>query len=291
MISGYCIGMKPYYGEGSVLKETKKIFIRLIVPYLVWSMVYMFIGGSVKSAERYIAVFTLRGIAPLWFLAALALCEFIFFIIAKATLALNKNRRLIVLGAIAVICLITGYALRFLNPYFEDNDSNTEIIINYLFITFARFFISMPTFIFGYILSNTSVIYKISKKLGAVVGIALIGIVVAAVSICRLSVNTHLFSISNYWIFTVVSLCGSVGTILISYSIEDFAAALSFLGKNSLGLMILHYVPFKTLKYTGDLAAFIWNNQIFVSFLSLALTVLITIGAITLIKKKFFIFK
>ena len=291
LISGYCAGMKKSFRDISFVSQAKKVFTRLIVPYLVWSLIYLFLSGGIASAERYTAVLTLRGIAPLWFLGTLAMCELVFFLMAKGLEKLGKNRQLIVFAIIAVVSILTGFIMRIIKVNCSLSTDNFTMVGYYLYNTFGRLFISLPSYILGFILIRINFVKSIGKVWSLIGSAVLLTTVVTVVISSKLAVNCHLFYTNKYWIFTLVSLCGAVGVFLLSYSVESFGKPLVYLGQNSLAIMILHYIPFKTVKYAGNAVSPIWDNDIFVGLTATLLTILATIAAIYLVKKKFFLYK
>ena len=291
LISGYCIGMKKSYGEGKLLPELKKVFTKLIVPYLVWSAIYIFLSDKLTSPMHHTATLTLRGLAPLWFLATLAMCEIRFFAIAKAIKKCKPAGQYIILGVIAAASIIIGFTLRILAEKYDFSTETMTMAGYFIFIAIGRLFISLPSYILGFIISKTQLIYKFRKIPAFFVGALFITAVSFIVFLGNLKVNCHLFTTNHYWLFTLTSVLGALGIMLISYSVEKIGFGLSYLGQNSLGLMILHYVPFKTVKYSSVFVSVIWDNEIFISLAATAVATAVTMGAIYLVKKKFFIYK
>lgn len=293
VISGYCIGLKDYSSQRMprLWDEYKKISLNLLAPYFVWSFVYMYIGGSLESAERYKAVFTLRGIAPLWFLAALALCEFVLFAVLKITRTLSIRKQIFLFAGIAAVCITAGFGLFSLREFYELSAKHNGVATYYLFVTVSRFIISMPLVLLGYITAKANILKRFKKSTSAIAGILLMSVTVFLVIISRLEVNFHLFEPDNYWIFLLCSISGSAGVLMISRSAEKLLGFLGALGQNSLAIMILHYIPFKAIEYSGKIAAFVWNNELFVSFFASALTLGVCFVGIWLVKKKFFLYK
>lgn len=291
MISGYCIGMKKDFADTKFIQELKKVFFRLILPYLVWSLLYIVISGKFDSAARYVATVTLRGIAPLWFLATLAMCELSFFAFSKLIRKHNTICKNIILAIVAIVSVIIGFVMQILKAELNlDADTMTRAGY-YVFITFGRLFISLPPYILGYILKKSGFIYKAGKLISLIMGIVLIcGVSVLVISL-QLRNNCHLFYTNNYWMFTLVALLGAIGVMMLSYSAERIHLILGYLGQNSLGLMILHYIPFKTVKYSYNAVSPIWNNEIFISIAATIVATSATLGVIYLVKKKFFLYK
>ena len=290
MISGYCIGIKNNFAETKFCLELKKVFFRLILPYLIWSLLYIILADKLMSPTRYIATLTLRGLAPLWFLATLAMCELCFFGFSKLVKKLSNTKKITVMSLIAVLSILIGFIMQMLKTELDLSTETMTKVGYFVFITFGRLFISLPSYIFGYILAKTKLIYKVGKTLSVIIGIVLIAGVSLIVIFSRMRTNCHLFITNQYWLFTLTALLGAIGIMMIAYTIEKLSL-LGYLGQNSLGIMVLHYIPFKTINHSYNAVSPIWNNEIFISLAATVLVTAVTMGVIYLVKKKFFLFK
>lgn len=291
-ISGYCLGLKKDTGEKPLfLPQLKKLTRNLLLPYTVWSAVYMFLGGQLESTERLKAVFTARGIAPLWFLAALFLCELAFVLLRMLTYKLSAKGKTAVYIIVCAVCFCFAYVLWLVCRTYSFSTKTLGTTLFYLFITCGRFMMSMPLLILGYIISQAQIIVKTGKlKCGILGGIFLI-LTVVAVYVSSLSTNLHLFKTNNLPVLICTAVLGSVGVLMLSYSLGEHSKVLNFLGTNSLAIMILHYIPFKTIYYSNMFVRTFTNNSYIVSILATAITMSVTVLAIWLVKKKFFLYK
>ncbi len=290
-VTGYLLGLRKYDGGFSLSKQLKKVGLTLFLPYFVWSFVYMYIGSALENLERYKAVFTLRGIAPLWFLAALGLCEVVFFAFIYITRKMGEGKRLVLLGILGVLSLTAGFLMEYIKLTLGLSSENPGVATYYMFVTLARFFLSFPVLVFGFFFSKADVPKRLGKAGCLIFGLVLMGGVVAVTLLCDLKVNLHTFDISSLMVFVPVAFAGSAGVLMLSYSVEKIASFLSLLGQYSLGIMILHYLPFKALKYSVELADFVWSNEIFTSFFATVLVLGISLLGVFLVKKRFFIIR
>ena len=290
-VTGYLLGLRKYEVDFSLLKQVKKIGLSLFVPYFVWSIVYMYIGGALENSERYKAVFTLRGIAPLWFLAALGLCELVFFALMYSIRKMSDGRKLALFAVLGVLSLALAFLMEYIKTALGLSRENPGVATYYLFVTIARFFLSFPVLVFGFLFAKADVLKRLGKVWCLILGLVLMGAVVSVTVLSDLRVNMHTFEISSLPLFVPVAFAGAAGTLMLSYSAEKFASPLSLPGQYSLGIMILHYMPFKALKYSLKLADFVWGNEVFLSLFATVLTLGISFLGVYLIKKKFFIFK
>ncbi len=288
-VTGYLAGLRKYNSEFSFLKQLKKIGLSLFLPYIVWSFVYMYIGGALENLERYKAVFTLRGIAPLWFLAALGLCEVVFFAVLYLARKLSEGKGIALFVALGVLSLLAGFVMEYIKVNFGLSSENPGVATYYIFVTVARFFLSFPMVVLVFLFAKAGVLKKLGKVWSLLLGLVLMGVVVAVTMLTDLKVNMHTFEISNLPLFVAVAFGGSIGVMMLSFSVEKFSTALSLMGQYSLGIMILHYMPFKALKYSVELAGALWSNEIFTSLFATALTLGVSFLGIYLIKKKFFL--
>mgnify|MGYP003293551648 CR=1 FL=1 len=291
MISGYCIGIKNNFAELTFAQEFKKVFLRLLLPYFVWSLIYIILSDKLVSIKYYLATFTLRGLAPLWFLATLAMCEICFFTTLKIIKKRKEKQGLLIFILIGAICLALGFAMQVIKTELDLSTDTMTTAGYYLYVSVGRLFISIPSYILGYLLVKTGFLKRVNKVASFVIGALLLAIVAILVAVFNLKTNCHLFYTSNYLLFIITSFAGAAGILLISRCIENFGMGLSFIGQNSLGLMILHYPPFKTISYTSNAVAHLWSNENFISISATVITTAITLGFIYLVKKKFFLFK
>ena len=290
-VTGYLSGLRKYQGDFSFSKQLKKIGLSLFVPYIVWSFVYMYIGGALENIERYKAVFTLRGIAPLWFLGALGLCELVFFGVMYLARKMGESKQIAFFVTLGVLSLALAFLMEYIKANFGLSAENPGVATYYVFVTVARFFLSFPVLVLGFLFAKADVLKRMGRVWCLILGLVLMGAVVSVTMLTDLKVNMHTFEISNLPLFVPVAFAGSVGVMMLSYSAGKFASPLSLLGQYSLGIMILHYMPFKALKYSLKLAGFVWGNEIFLSLFATILTLGISFLGVYLIKKKFFIFK
>ncbi len=291
-ISGYCLGLKKDTGERpAFLPALKKISRNLLLPYIVWSAVYLFISGKLESPQRLNAVFTARGIAPLWFLAALALCELAFAVLRLATYRLSKKNKTALYLLLSVVLFGAAYVLWLVRDINSLNTKTIGMTPYYLFVTASRFMLTMPILLLGYVVSQAELIKKAGKLKSGIFGGLLLGATCVVVALSQLSANFHLFKSSNLPVLMCTSLMGSLGILMLSYALGERSKILNFMGVNSLAIMILHYMPFRTMDYSNILARTFTNNPFLLSLLATIAALLISLLLVWFIKNKFFIYK
>lgn len=291
-ISGYCLGLKKDTGEKpQLLPQLKKLTRNLLLPYIVWSGIYMFLGEQLTSSERLKAVFTGRGIAPLWFLAALFLCEFAFVLLKRLTYKLSSKGKTAIYISVCILCFCLAYAMWHISRTHSFSAKSMGTTLFYLFIACGRFFLSMPLLILGYIISQAQLIQKAGKLRCGILGGVFLVLTFAVVFLSRLSTNLHLFRSDNMPVLICTAILGSMGVLMLAYSLGEHSRILNFLGSNSLAIMILHYTPFKSMYYSNMLVRTFTDNPYIISILATAITMAVTLLAVWLVKKKFFLYK
>lgn len=286
-ISGICLSLNKESKKTTLKEKIKKISLKLLLPYFIWSFIYMFLSNTLFKTKNLITTFTFRGLAPLWFLAALAFCEVIFFIIKNFTKKENESKTLI------IICLISFLLSYILNQkIIYEFFNNSHYLVNSIYIFIGRFLYSFPILTTGYLLNEYHAFEKIKKKnFSIILGIILLSIAIYITYKTNLKVNLHLFKISSIITFMISSLLGSFSIILLSKNIKDKYHLLKKIGKNSLAIMILHYPPFLTINYSTKLASLISTNQYLIMFFSTIIVLIIIHIAIWICEKKLFITK
>ncbi len=291
-ISGYCLGLRKDTGERpAFLPQLKKISRNLLLPYIVWSAVYLSIRGKLYNVKGLQSVFTARGIAPLWFLAALALCELAFAALRLATYKLSQKSKTTIYLLLCGAMFGVAYVLWLVRDANSFNTETLGITPYYLFVTASRFMMSMPMLLLGYVISQAQLIQKAGKLRSGICGGVLLGAMCALVCLTQLSTNLHLFKSNNLPVLMCTSILGSLGVLMLSYALGERSRLLNFMGVNSLAIMIVHYNPFKTMAYSSDLVRLFTNNPYLLSVLATAIALAISALLAWLIKNKFFIYK
>lgn len=290
-ITGYCGGLKKDTGEKPKLSQNiRKISATLLLPYFVWSVVYLFIDGKIFKAERLKALFTTRGIAPIWFLATLFFCQFFYFILKSLTYKVKSKNANIIFACAALIFLGLSFVMYHTQSVYGLSTKSMGTTLYYLYIAAGRLFISIPVLIGGYLFSKGKVLFRLKKIPCLLLGTALITAVYFAVDFSDLEINLHLFSISNFPVFIFTAFAGATAILMISYSLPSVTKIISLIGTNSIYFMLLHYTPFKTMSISTQTFDFISNPVVF-WICSSILTMLITAAGTWVLKRGFFLGK
>lgn len=293
IISGFCLFQK--YHNIQRITDIKYVILRLcskFLPcYFLWSIIYIFLlkvsNQPVDIMERVRAVVTTKGIAPLWFIITLFICE-LFFIIAHKFLVKGALFYYYFFVILVLLTLLLGSKYDSVVTTFN---SNTIIGISVPIIILVVFrFITCLTMLYaGYLLGDISGKISINKLVALIGSLFSLGLMCYIVVKTQNYVNLHLFQIEDPAIFMITSMLGSLGIILLSYAVQLHVSWFAFIGRYSLGIMIIHYMPLKIMEYAGKFSFMITSN----SYLAVVLTLLITLGCsgciIFAINKKFYL--
>lgn len=298
IISGYCLFLKGtnHAPERSLKEELLRLCRKFLPCYFVWSMIYIVLqkaaGQPVDVGERIRTTITLRGIAPLWFLIALFLCELLYLVLHKYFAGRDQYYYLFTLVLIALTILCGNYYKTCMEK--DGGIFLFGIPVTPFAIVLFRFFACMSMLYIGYLLGKLSQKMRFREATACMTGILLLGITFFAVYMTRNYVNLHLFEIGNPIIFILTSVCGSAAVILISYSIQSlpfFGKGLAGIGRYSLGIMVVHYMPVRLMEYSGKAAFMLTANP----YVALLLALVITMGCcgaiLYILNKKMYLLK
>lgn len=284
-ISGYCMNIKYKRNKDNfnLILEFRKLLIRLLLVYFVWSFVYLFFQNASRESliERMEAIFTFRGIAPIWFLGALFWCELIMILIFALAVKIKENAN--------YFLMVIMFVMVFLSFLFRNGNVYEVFSSKYILITIGRGTICMAIMIVGYFVREMCIPGRLNRILSFIIGATLLVLMCIIVEYFELTVNLHLFQMSNIYIFYVTSVLGSVGTMLVSYSLEKFLGLFKYLGQKTLAIMLFHYIPFYTMVHSVRVAHKFFTNSIAVSAIATVICIVICIVGIKLVEKKFFV--
>ena len=288
IISGILLGKslrnKEYNAE-FLRKKCKNIICHLGGAYFIWSIIYFLLGnpdGLANCKEWIICIFSFRGRAPIWFLGALMWAELLSVAIA---LFFHKKRNW------SKVMLVILFAADIISWYYFKPSEN--LLMNYLNITVCRGILCSLFLQVGFELSN--IILRKEKMVVSFFVFIISGFFCLLICRCsHIAVNLHLYDISNIWIFMMTGILGSISVI---YFGKLLAAAiprvkyygLQLLGRDSLGIMVLHYTQLPFMVYAVSLCTFLHIEGIYKFFVSLTIVMIISIVGTELIKKRLLI--
>ena len=247
-LSGWCRALGGSASGRGGLAHLWKTVKKLFVPYFIWSFIYLclaYIGGPVDWEERLQAVFTFRGIAPLWFLPALGLCEGALYLALAVRRHISRRIQPVLLPVLCILMYAVAYGMY--QYYNSPGFPAADMVPVYLYITAGRFFVSFAVVISGYLvcrLMSLELFEKRGNLFYFVSGVVMLVLCFAAAEYTGLSVNMHLFVADKPGWFFFTAMAGSAGLVFLCRGGVRFLSVFSVLGVSSLGIMILHYQPF-----------------------------------------------
>ena len=289
MISGVTLELSFYrHGENGAIRLVKRALM-LLVSYLFWSGIYQYLikfsGRSVNLHEELCCILTLRGRAPIWFLAALSAAEFAFIILHRFLFRSEKKYAALPLLAIIMMILCTKLLTQ-LNLSFDN------LAVQYLTISLIRLFPSLVFLISGSLLFRFLHNYSNNTVLMSM-GALLLVLTAALTVLFRNSINMHLAVFGNVFLFYINAWLGAAGTMFLSKGICGVIKTriLPSIGRNSCGIMVFHYPPyFLTFHYAQVVCTLLGISNRFLAFaVCLAISVL-ALNLLTEIIKKYQMF-
>ena len=281
VIPGIVFGMKAIAGEDKVPSFpgfAKKLFVRLMVPYYVWSAVYIlleyFQKGYTKGVQKMIlATLTTQGCAPLWFLPTLFLGELLFVLLTQR---LKADVRVIIPVAVAV-SIAASYIY---NTWFTGLPALPGgILISLLRVFPALFFISFGCFVARFLDQK-------NKLMNFCAGFAMFAVLLASVFFYSPKVNMHLYVFRNIFHFLCTGIIGSMAVILLCMCIKENIGVLSRIGGSSLDIMALHFKPFPFLFISADVCVYlIGGKNVFLIWIITCAMVLPLVMILNLVRK------
>ncbi|MBQ9375651.1 MAG: acyltransferase family protein [Ruminococcus sp.] len=283
------MGLYLSLGTGRISHELfktklKKYTKRLLLSYFLWSGISFFVFCAKATPDIYEwfwCVLTFRGRAPIWFLGALFWGEVAFLLIHF----LSKHRIIctlitaILTGVVTVVCAGFSGAI----------DSLDSLPLQYLCIFAARFFPVLFFLCIGFLIMHVIQAIKLAELWYLPVGLVLAVVVVLVQLKVDNAVNVHLFSLGNPFVFLFTSLFGSLALVCICKGTSKLLPfwVLSSLGRNSLGIMLIHYDPFPTITISwAACSALPVMPKVCTFIIALAITTGISYFATRMINKK-----
>lgn len=293
IISGFCLYQK-YHAVQQInnLRHTLYQLCAKFLPcYFIWSLLYIFLGKvtnqPIDIMERIRAVITTKGIAPLWFIIVLFMCEF-FFILVHKYLAKKESFYYYFFILLLLFTLITGRTYEMISNNL-DGKIIMGISVSVIILVLFRLIACLTMLYAGYLLGRLVDKIKINKLNAFICALLFFSLMCIITFKTQNYVNLHLYEIGIPFIFILTSLLGSLAVILFSYAIQSCVGWLAFIGRNSLGIMVLHYIPLKIMEYSTKLAFLITSNVYAAVLLALIMTISVCIGILYIIDKKFYL--
>lgn len=244
VISAYIFGIKKsnnQYNNTSLFFKNKTI--RLLVPYLIWSVFQLLLFHNQLTFSSII-----NGSLHLWFILVLFLYFSFFYFFSKFLINLQKNALIILLFAFISISV------------FFNND--------YSFLCINGFTHYIPFFFFGLLLS-------LSKKNDILIPKEIIyffsGVVILIIFTLKIHINNHIDIIIRecasliiiYFLFNIIKSIKQIKNGLLNKIISE-------IDKNSFGIYIIHHIIIWYIVQQKTIQPFL-NNHFIIAPLGLFL--------------------
>ena len=252
ILSGLVTGLKF---QSNIEKKTKKdelfkLFKRLFIPYIIWSLIYIFftfifiVSNSPDSLsnvifEKLYSTICLHGISPLWFLSNLFITLVIFysFLFLKFQNTYNIPCHII---AIIITFILSLYINQIFNPY----PFKMKILYLYPIIAISRIVTSLFFIEIGYLLSKIWKKYlNLNFNLRLICFFIILILIILLKDIFFYRNFLYIFLIQDMKSFFITGILGSLFIISFSCLLEKEICFFSDIGKNTLNIMALHYPP------------------------------------------------
>lgn len=211
----------------------------------------------------------------------------LFFVMLDYVLLRNGIHKEVYLGTIFIILLIVSVLAWYIyRPL-------TSSFWGYVKVAVFRETICLFFLCSGFIVSNT--VLKVKEKL--ISFLLFIVSFICSLLICKygnVGVNLHTYDISNIWLFMLTGLLGSISILYLSKIFLTFSSKLNFkwlqlLGKDSMGIMVLHYTWLPFMNYAAKVCGYLNVTGLRRFLVSLLMVVLFSTIGTEFVKKKLFI--
>lgn len=296
IISGMLMAYK-YDTEKSFSSFTQKTSKGLLIPYMWFSIIYVFIDiynliihaiNGRTFVENIISSLTFYGVSVLWFLPALFIGEIGAFFLIK------NLKKFYLTIPIALIIAVVAYSgqIKISGVY----DANASILLITSLINLVRVFIRGLIAVFfvvaGYHIFD--LFLRKSEKFSVYELVLGIVFFIANIFLCLINgcVDFHYIILKNVPMFFICALIGSMAVILISKNLKpiDF---IQFFGKNSLVIMATHvqcYVLYIAILISIQVNKLFTRGKSYVFVFSIMVFTMIAETIIVLIINKYFPF-
>lgn len=253
VISGLVLGQSLHgktISQNDIRHRYRSRIHRLLIPYFVWSFIYFLIDvrtlNDLRVVKEWIyCIFTFRGRAPIWFLGALFWAE-ICVILIVSIFKQNKIR-------ISIFTLVIAVAAVFLWKLYGILPK-LPMPVDYLISSICRETICVFFVLSGYLFSQRIVREEnIGKSLMWAVCVGCVNYLVFRL-FCDGN-NLHIYHILNLYSFLINGLLGSLTVLLLCKALCKVIKAdlLQRIGRDSLGIMCIHYTHLPFIQYGADI--------------------------------------
>lgn len=268
--------LSGYFTNIFVKVDLKKKIKRLLVPYFMWTMLYIFLRvlmGERITAYGIINFFVFgRAAVPLYFIIALFLANLLTPILIKL---IHSKARYLIFGIFGILILLQYlvyyYNIMSLKPYF-------------------RYVLFMVFYYLGIILKTIEIKVSVCKGILLLIT-AFILQIIETLLLYKLNLSDFVFGQTRLtaflYAFVIIILCCSLKRIEIK---SYLGRALSFLGDNSYSIFYIHYGILMLLNQLLTRIRFDFNLpllQLIQFIVSISVSLLVTMLLRRLLGKKY----
>ncbi|MBP3635030.1 MAG: acyltransferase [Bacilli bacterium] len=276
ILSGYTFKLK----NESFLSFIKNKFIRIMIPYFVWAVLflipYMILGSKVGDTIGTTSSFdlskqllnvlygngnmsALKQNSALWFLPALFTMEVVYYLIIRLVNKYKKITFPVLISSISINYIVNAF-LPIILPW----GINTALTLG----TF---------FYLGYLFKNYKVFENNSKLFNKYYIIIILIIGVLACFFNKSNVSCIEYEYGYFTLALISGLCLSIVFIYIAYLINK-NKVLEYIGRNTMGILIFHKLIILIFQTKlGIISKLLKNSNI---YLELSLSILVVILSI-----------
>ncbi len=254
VVTGITLGLKYYSSESckriDLGKVLKKLSLRLLVPYFIWSFVYILLEIRKNKwvfpdniVERCYAVISGRGIAPLWFLIALFLAEVLFILSLKFIGQKFLGKLLWEVLFVLILGILSILAIRIYRTFISEN-----FYLDFPLLAICRVVPTLFFILFGFIIGlRFKKIVELDLKYKVLALLILLLFFSAFQIAVKNHINMHILDIDHMKYFLLTGMLGSMIIIFLSVMLPSRMKILPEIGKQSMIIMFLHYPPIPIL--------------------------------------------
>lgn len=262
--------------EQSFLLNIKGKFFQIMVPYIIFSVIYLLIALCEihRLKEGYLTNAVLQtvsfyGISVLWFLPALFMGETLFLFIRQKTSLL-----------FTALCSMAVFTLSLLiNQLWnglETADSLFSLWLAYLITALIRSGIAVLFLAVGYFSMCLLLKQNLSRLQSLILSLAFFGVNYVISSINN-KTDLRFLIFNNLLLYFTGAISGSIAVICLCKALPPLKL-LSYFGKNSLIIMVTHldcYIILLSLNFAHFINQYVTRAKEYIFCLNLALSLLV----------------
>ena len=311
IISGILLGFSlSKDAPNKYKKKATSLLNNLLLPYFLWTAVYFVLDSRSLNSYSYlnewlICTLSFRGRAPIWFAGALFWAEIIALLIVQflekngycnRCIAIKekfpirncetKKRHFIQQKCLLLITVAT-FSLSAITWFFYNHNAPKSYIIDCFEVSVFRGILCLGFVLVGLLLHKTSVLNSDIKKAFP----TFVTMMAASLFFCYQfdsGSNLHTFSIGNIFLFIASGVTGSIAVLELSKlaCMRFNLKVLKVIGKNTLGIMCLHYIHLPFMQYATEICTFFKMTGLVAFLFSLVFVISCSLAGSFVLKRR-----